>query len=59
MSWTDKTTLANFVAAIVVVGGMGYAIYMRDTDLVKSITLFGLGWFFGAQTIMRSKPPAP
>jgi len=44
-----KSTLANIAAFIIVVSGLGYAIYTKNTELVKSLLLFGLGYLFGRQ----------
>ena len=43
----DKATLANIAAFVIVVGGFFYAVYTKDSELVKSILLIGLGYFFG------------
>ena len=45
-----KTNLANLAAFIIVVSGLGYAIYTRNTDLVESTLLFGLGYLFGRKS---------
>jgi len=41
-----KATVANIVAAVLVVGGMAYAFYTSNTDLVTFLAGAGVGYLF-------------
>jgi len=46
----SKASIANVVAGIVVVAGLIYAFYTSNQELMKTITLVGLGYLFGRKT---------
>ncbi|RLG77362.1 MAG: hypothetical protein DRO12_02480 [Thermoprotei archaeon] len=48
-----RTTMANVVAAILVVAGMIYAIYTNNTDLVTFLAGAGVGYLFKRWTEQR------
>ena len=47
LSLLNRTTLANVAAFVIVIGGLVYGAVKGDTELVKTFTLFGLGYLFG------------
>jgi len=42
-----RTTLANVVAAIVIVVSVAYAVHIGDSELLKNIALIAVGYLFG------------
>jgi hypothetical protein len=45
---TDKTTMANVVAAIAVAGGVIFALIKGDIILIENLAFAGIGYLFGA-----------
>ena len=41
-----KSSVANVVSAVVVIGGLAYAIYTKNTDLVSFITGAAIGYLY-------------
>ena len=46
----NKTTIANVCAGVCVVGMLVYAVYVKDTELVKLAGVFSFGYLFGLKT---------
>lgn len=46
-SWWQKSTIANVVAATVIVSAIGYAVYSGNSEMVKELALIGTGYLFG------------
>jgi hypothetical protein len=42
----SKTTIANIVAAVIVIGGLAYAFWQRNTDLIYFLAGAGVGYLF-------------
>jgi hypothetical protein len=49
-----KTTVANFVAGVAVLAGIGYAIYVRDSELVKNIVVSGLTYLLVTNAVKNN-----
>ena len=56
-SIADKTTMANVVAAVAVIGGVAagiYALVKGDMTLIENLAFAGAGFLFGA-TVAKTK----
>ena len=53
VSILDKTSIANVVAGACVLGGLIYAVWVRDIQLVTSIALAAIGYLFGRASVRR------
>ena len=42
-----RRLIANIVAGAVIIGGMIYGIYTRDTRLIYTLIGFATGWLYG------------
>lgn len=50
----DKTSFANVVAALAVIGGIVYAVWKGDLTLIENLAFAGAGYLFGS-TVAREK----
>jgi len=44
----SKTSMANIVAAVIIIVAIVYAVLTENDELVRNISLFGLGYLFGS-----------
>lgn len=43
----SKTTAANFVATVILIGTVAYAVYYKDVEMLKYLAPFAAGYLFG------------
>ena len=51
----SRTSIANVVSGIAIVVGVGYFCWTRDTESLKWVLAFALGYLFGSKSVKRER----
>jgi len=43
----SRSSIANVVAGIVIVGALAYSLYYEDVEMLKYLAMFSAGYLFG------------